>query len=58
MLLDAILKLHEQIRSTKLGVNREAEITELEQARLDEPPLATARGSAAVERVPSRGLKR
>jgi NADH-quinone oxidoreductase subunit B len=34
MLLDAILKLHDKIQNTKLGVNREQEITELEQASL------------------------
>src|SRR5919205_208646 len=32
MLLDAIIKLHDQIRSTKLGVNRAAEIDENERA--------------------------
>jgi NADH-quinone oxidoreductase subunit B len=34
MLLDAIVKLHDKIRNMKLGVNREREITELEQATL------------------------
>jgi len=34
MLLDAILKLHDKIENMKLGVNRDHEITELEQARL------------------------
>jgi NADH-quinone oxidoreductase subunit B len=34
MLLDAILKLHDKIENIKLGVNRDHEITELEQARL------------------------
>src|SRR5262250_3030107 len=40
MLLDAIVKLHDKIQNTKLGVHREREITELEQARLRRLPLA------------------
>src|SRR3954453_13318598 len=44
MLINAILKLHEQIRAMKLGVNREREIDELEQVRLARPlPLAEPR---------------
>jgi NADH-quinone oxidoreductase subunit B len=39
MLLDSILKLHDKIQNMKLGVNREKEITELEQARLRRLPL-------------------
>src|SRR6266481_552841 len=39
MLLDAILKLHDKIQNMKLGVNRQNEITELEQARLRRLPL-------------------
>jgi NADH-quinone oxidoreductase subunit B len=39
MLLDAILKLHDKIQNMKLGVNREAEITELEERRLRRLPL-------------------
>ena len=34
MLMDAILKLHDKIRHTRLGVNRDREITELERAAL------------------------
>jgi NADH-quinone oxidoreductase subunit B len=34
MLLDAILKLHDKIHNARLGVNRQQEITELEQASL------------------------
>jgi NADH-quinone oxidoreductase subunit B len=34
MLLDAILKLHDKIENMKLSVNRDRQITELEQARL------------------------
>jgi hypothetical protein len=41
MLLDAIVKLHDKIMNMKLGVNREREVTELEQARLRRLPLAT-----------------
>jgi NADH-quinone oxidoreductase subunit B len=39
MLLDAILKLHDKIQNMKLGVNRERQITELEEARLRRLPL-------------------
>src|SRR5258706_3843734 len=39
MLLDSILKLHDRIQNMKLGVNREREITELEQAGLRRVPL-------------------
>ncbi len=39
MLLDAIVKLHDKIQNMKLGVNREREVTELEQARLRRLPL-------------------
>jgi hypothetical protein len=40
MLLDAILKLHDKIQNMKLGVDREREVTELEQERLRRLPLA------------------
>jgi NADH-quinone oxidoreductase subunit B len=39
MLIDAIVKLHDKIQNMKLGVNREREVTELEQARLRRLPL-------------------
>jgi NADH-quinone oxidoreductase subunit B len=39
MLMDAILKLRDRIGHEKIGVNRDREITELEQARLRLPPL-------------------
>ena len=39
MLLDAVLKLHDKIRHTRLGANRDREITELEHARLQRAPL-------------------
>ena len=38
MLLDAILKLHDNIQNMKLGANREREVTEREQARLGRLP--------------------
>jgi NADH-quinone oxidoreductase subunit B len=50
MLLDAILKLHDQIRSMKLGSNRQKEIADLEQVRLAAPSLASAPGSATEPR--------
>jgi|GEM_PF-4371921 len=39
MLLDAALKLQDNIMNTKLGRNRERQITDLEQAKLGIPPL-------------------
>src|ERR1700745_1981001 len=39
MLIDAIVKLHDKIQNMKLGVTREREITELEEARLRRLPL-------------------
>ncbi len=44
MLMDAIVKLHDQIRNTKLGVNRDKQITEQEQERLRRLPLAVRPG--------------
>jgi NADH-quinone oxidoreductase subunit B len=41
MLLDSIVKLHDKIQNMKLGVNRERQIDELEQARLRRLPLLT-----------------
>src|SRR6201995_771388 len=40
MLIDAILKLHDQVRSTKLGVNRAKEIEERETAALRALPTS------------------
>jgi NADH-quinone oxidoreductase subunit B len=45
MLLDSILKLHDKIQNMKLGANREAEIEELEQARLRRLPLTAGTGA-------------
>src|ERR1700720_1181495 len=44
MLLDAIVKLHDKIQNMKLGDNREAEVEELEQARLRRLPLTQGTG--------------
>ena len=41
MLLDSIVKLHDRIQNMKLGVNREREVTELEEARLRRLPLTS-----------------
>jgi NADH-quinone oxidoreductase subunit B len=46
MLLDSIVKLHDKIQNMKLGANREAEIEELEQARLRRLPLVVDAGPA------------
>jgi NADH-quinone oxidoreductase subunit B len=46
MLLDSIVKLHDKIQNMKLGANREAEIEELEQARLRRLPLVVNAGPA------------
>jgi hypothetical protein len=50
MLLDAIVKLHDKIQNMKLGANREAEISELEQARLRRLPLA--QGTHGLQVIP------
>ena len=44
MLMDAILKLHDKIMNMKLGSDRDQQITELEQARLDMLPLRVTAG--------------
>jgi NADH-quinone oxidoreductase subunit B len=49
MLLDSIVKLHDKIQNMKLGVNREREITELEEARLRRLPLTMGRAPEAVQ---------
>jgi NADH-quinone oxidoreductase subunit B len=40
MLIDAIVKLHDKIQNTKLGQDRDRQITEQEQARQRRLPLA------------------
>ena len=44
MLIDAILKLHDQVQSTKLGVNRLAEIEEQESNALKALPTSADEG--------------
>ena len=44
MLIDAILKLHEQIGSSPLGVNREKAAREAETAALTATPTAQMKG--------------
>ena len=44
MLLDALMKLQEQIGDTKLGANRKRQIVELEQEALLAAPVTAARG--------------
>jgi NADH-quinone oxidoreductase subunit B len=44
MLIDAILKLHDQIQHTKLGANRRAQIEELEEAGLNALPTSQMKG--------------
>src|SRR3974390_2040713 len=58
MLLDSILKLHDKILNMKLGANREAEITELEQARLQRVPLAVNVGGDDFPPPPAPGPPR
>ena len=48
MLLDAIVKLHDKIQNMKLGANREAEVEELEQARLRRLPLTQGAGHPGI----------
>jgi NADH-quinone oxidoreductase subunit B len=45
MVIDAILKLHDQIRQTKLGASRDRDIIEREQAALRRQPLHYPRGA-------------
>ena len=47
MLLDAILKLHDEIQHTKLGVHRERELDELEAAALKAIPTSSMKGLLA-----------
>ena len=44
MLMDAILKLHDQIQAAPLGVNRERAAREAEQAALTAKPTAQMKG--------------
>jgi len=44
MLIDAILKLHDNIKAAKLGPHRRAEIDELEQQALTAVPTSQQKG--------------
>ena len=44
MLIDAVLKLHAKVQAEKLGVNRVAQIAELEQAALLATPTSAMKG--------------
>jgi NADH-quinone oxidoreductase subunit B len=44
MLLDAFIKLHEKIEATKLGVNRDREITEREERAMVAEPTSAMKG--------------
>jgi NADH-quinone oxidoreductase subunit B len=44
MLIDAILKLHDQIRHSKLGADRANEVNDDEQAALAEAPTSDMLG--------------
>jgi NADH-quinone oxidoreductase subunit B len=56
MLLDSIVKLHDKIQNMKLGVNRERQITELEEAGLRRLPLVGAPGHAHLDEPPEYEL--
>ena len=43
-LLDAILKLHDQVQHMKLGANRQKQITELESVALEATPVEDMKG--------------
>jgi len=44
MLIDAILKLHDEIQHTKLGVNQVKHLDQVEQKALVAPPLSSMKG--------------
>jgi NADH-quinone oxidoreductase subunit B len=44
MLLDAILKIHDQIQHTKLGAHREREVADLEAQALQAVPTEQMKG--------------
>ena len=44
MLMDAVIKLHDQIQNTKLGAHREVEKAELEAAALEAPTTREMKG--------------
>jgi NADH-quinone oxidoreductase subunit B len=54
MLMDAIVKLHDRIQNMKLGVDREREVTELEEARLRRLPLEPSLAQPAPAGIGTR----
>ncbi|MBD2892411.1 NADH-quinone oxidoreductase subunit B family protein [Spirillospora sp. NPDC000708] len=46
MLLDAIVKLHDKVRNTRLGAHRRTEVVQQERARLTQLPLIDMRSTA------------
>ncbi len=57
MLIDAIVKLHDKIQNMKLGVNRERQIGELEEASLQRLPLTPAMSAAVPgQHAPQSGV--
>jgi NADH-quinone oxidoreductase subunit B len=58
MLIDAIVKLHDKIQNMKLGVNRERQITELEEARLRRLPLIPSVAAATTAGGPGASSRR
>jgi NADH-quinone oxidoreductase subunit B len=44
MLIDAILKLHDQVQHSKLGSNRQKQVVELETHALNALPTSEMRG--------------
>jgi NADH-quinone oxidoreductase subunit B len=44
MLIDAVMKLHDKIQSTKLGAHREAEIASNEKIALEAVPTSAMKG--------------
>jgi NADH-quinone oxidoreductase subunit B len=44
MLIDALMKLHDQIGDTKLGANRAKQVVELEQTALVTPHTSQLKG--------------
>jgi NADH-quinone oxidoreductase subunit B len=44
MLIDAILKLHDQVQHSKLGVNRDAQVIDNENDALAAVPTSDMRG--------------
>ena len=54
MLLDSILKLHDKIQNSKLGPDRQKEITQLERTQLRRLPLTSAQAGAPAGTEVSR----